>query len=117
MRVIIGYKIDEAHIKGVSCNVRHLQANMRFLQDLLEFGGLDLVKDYLRLEEKGRLQEYSLRLDRLPISCKKLLYVEDGQWVIDDLQVKRRIIAENDPLKNLSPEEKKILRKIKSGRD
>lgn len=114
MRVIIGYSIDSAHIKGLMTNVRNMEANLRFLKDLSKFGGLELVKDYLRLE--GKLSEYCLSLTKLPMSVKRVIYFEGGDWIIDNVDHRRKVIAENNPLNNLSPEEKEILRKIKSGR-
>lgn len=112
MRVIIGYSLDDTHIRGYLTTVKGVEANVKFLESL----GSDLFKEYVRLHSRGRLRDYSLNVHRLPKSCKRVIYLEGEEVIVDDLQLRREIVEELDPINDLSPEEREILRKIKSGK-
>lgn len=116
MKAIIGYSIDDKHIRGYHTSIRSMEANVKFLEKLVNLGGSDLFKEYVRLHSRGRLRDYSLNINKLPSSCRRVIYLEDGKVQVDNVEWRREVIEENDPINDLSPEEREILRRFKSGK-
>ena len=112
MRTIIGYRRN-GKIYGFTINLQKYGETLRLFK-LMTSLGAKFMKDYIRLQGGNRMREFSTDINKLPQSVKRMWIYENGGITEDNLVI-RRVLMENNPLNQLSDEEKEILKRIQNG--
>ena len=113
MRIVLGYRKGDGKVYGFAFNTDKYQKTVNLLKMMTSLGE-KFMKEYIRLQGGSRLREYDTNINKIPVSIKRMLIYERGKITEDNL-VTRRILVENNPLNQLSDEEREILGRIQNG--
>lgn len=89
MKFILGYEKSDGHVMGYMTSYHKFSRLIDFLDELSPYQ--ELNRKYVRLQAKGRLKEFSLALNKLPLDVSKVVYyTREGFWDVMNVKEIRK---------------------------